>query len=151
MEAEKYIKNLEKEANESQQKLDEFRKLQKLYPDLEVRYNRWKTPFYCSKLVNKTANKFYTGMTCGCCSDAGKLFYMYEEVDGIKVYTNPYSIEIGEGRGYSYRDYIYPDNEEKLEKYGITSPEAIKSVKIHYDLYLDRLKDEDEEDDDYDY
>ena len=118
-----HIENLEKE-------LQLINKLKETFPDLVVKQNRWKRKYHCSKTANALVDKVHFGATCGCCSDAGILAYFYLKLDGVNVYADPYSIEVGE-KGWEY-DRENLCWKEELEKAGINNPEIKKSISNYF-------------------
>lgn len=95
----------------------------KLYPDLSEFQGRWES-YFQSKIVNLALFDFKIAYrrSCGCCADAVIYAMPYIEVNGIRVYTNPAQIAIGEGLSWGsgispYESWKYADicNEMKQE------------------------------------
>lgn len=100
----KWLDKEDKEATEKEEKLNKVKTLSTIFKNLKRNVNRWGTERFCTNEVNETADKYYTTFSCGCCSDAALLVRPYKEVAGIKVYTDPCDICIGE------KDYSYTNN-----------------------------------------
>lgn len=109
-------------------------------PDLEITYDRWKVKRYSSLEVNARATKYYTGYSCGCCSDSPLFLYPFIELDGIRVHTKPVRFYIGERCEYT-EDGIRYDTDclEEMKKQGLSSIliDEVKLLVTRPPLYLD--------------
>ena len=116
-------------------------KLINIYPDLRIYSNRWNKEYFCSKLVNKIVTDVEFVNACGCCADAPLYAKFYVEIDGIKIYTEPVEVCVGEG-SYGGSGYINTETwKDKLEELNIN-----KNVFDKVEKYLEDNKFEPYED-----
>ena len=111
----KEIEKLESQIN----RLNFVKKLIETYPDLHERTDRWNNKYYSSASINSQVDKVTFKHSCGCCADAPLLALFYKDVNGIKIYADPYSITIGESYASGYGDISYHNWKETLRKYNI--------------------------------
>lgn len=132
---EKHLENLSQQRSEADQTLDRITKLRSEFPDLRVQTDRWKTTRYKAKSANPRVTKVEFRRTCGCCHDPGILAMPYMETTMGRVYSDPFHMEIGEGRSY---DTVYEHTgwEAKYREHGI-SEEVIKQMRSYMDSELD--------------
>lgn len=138
------IENHMKKLLESKVKLDKTLKLQGVYPDLDVETDRWGTTRYKSKSVNSKCTEVDFRRTCGCCDDPGILAMPYIETEAGYVYSDPFRMEIGEGRTYSYVQE-WKGWEEKYRKIGIPE-ETIAKIRCYLDAEIKTYKEDDDDD-----
>jgi len=142
----KHLETLSSQRSEAGQTLDRITRLRSEFPDLRVQTDRWKTTRYKAKSANSRVTDVEIRRTCGCCHDPGILAMPYMETTMGRVYSDPFHMEIGEGRSY---DTVYEHNEweERYRKHGI-SEEVIAQMRSYMDAALDRDDDDDDDDDD---
>lgn len=142
MKAEDKIKELQKVVDKNNDEINTLVKLTERFPDLEIHKNRWGEERYSAKSVNKVADKWYYGHSCGCCEDAALEIYFYIEIDGVKIHSNPDKFYIGEKSDYSDSGYrIEFDFEKKMIEAEINL-ELIQKVKIYYSGCEEKEEDE---------
>lgn|GEM_PF-2158348 len=99
---EEHLASLKAEATKRLTEHERLHRLRQEFPDLTFQRDRWGTIRYKSATVNSQCNKFEWRRTCGCCSDAGILAMPYVETTLGRIYSDPFYMEVGEGRTYSY-------------------------------------------------
>lgn len=115
---EKLDKEIEKFQNEIN-KLNFVKELTETYPDLHEKTDRWNNRYYSAASINEQVDKVDFKHACGCCSDSPLLALFYKNVGGIKIYADPYSIQIGESYSSGYGDISYHNWRETLRKFNI--------------------------------
>lgn len=116
------IEKLQKEVNS----LNKVKQLLNTYPDLTEHSDRWRNTYYSSTSVNKHVDQVDFKYACGCCSDAPLLAYFYKIEDGIKIYSNPYSICIGEQNASGFGAFENNNWKQTLRELNISSDMEIK-------------------------
>ncbi|WCF11697.1 hypothetical protein NDS46_30585 (plasmid) [Paenibacillus thiaminolyticus] len=94
-------------------------KVNEIFEDLAERRDRWGTIYYSTPEVNKQVNEVEFRHSCGCCSNASLLAYFYKIFHGVKIYSEPYSICIGEKYTLGWGDIANSQWKEELRKHGI--------------------------------
>lgn len=140
---------------ELKNKLNELKKVKKLFPDTEIHKDRWGHERYSSKSVISKVNMAHFYHSCGCCSDAVLYVGPYFKFEGIEIYieiyTNPENFVIGQKHAYGIGERADEDWEETLKEAGL--PEIIiKETKKYFkenppedcddDYYEDYYEDE---------
>lgn len=126
MQASEWISKQEKEAEVQLSNVDAMRKALEKFPDLEVFTDRWGKQRWGAKSANPHVTDYEYGHTCGCCSDTGILIRPYLECGGQRIYSNPSSFDIGEGR-YSDSRHFRFNYDEQFIKVGV-NPELVKNL-----------------------
>lgn len=75
---------------------DQLAKLLLRFPDLQKHTDKYKNVRYFSKRVNAVADCCEIVHTCSCCSDSALDCWPYKEIDGMKIYSDPPAIYIGD-------------------------------------------------------
>jgi hypothetical protein len=83
------MSSLKEKLEKEQNQIKRLQKLLEKFPDLEEQKDRWGNIYLCSATVNPIVDKVYTKRSCGCCSDAPYYSYLYTEIDGERIYSNP--------------------------------------------------------------
>jgi hypothetical protein len=139
---EKYEENLAKQYEQAGQELDRLKRLRSEFPDLRVETDRWKKTRFKAKSANNRVTDIEFARTCGCCPDPGILARPYLETTLGRVYSNPFHIEIGEGRVSSGFVTEHANWEERFRKHGI--PEAlIQRMRQYIDAEMELAREAD--------
>lgn len=141
----KHLLMLQDKQIESGTELDRVLRLRSEFPDLRIETDRWKQTRYRAKSANHRVTDVEIRRTCGCCHDPGILAMPYMETANGRVYSDPFHIEIGEGRAYD-RVYEHNDWEDRYRKHGISEP-VIGQMRDYMDGQLERTVALDEDDD----
>lgn len=131
---------------DTQNKIKELQKaleLTDVFPDIKVYKNRWNTEHYSSKSVNAKVTNIEFKHSCGCCSDAPLYAKCYLLYNGIKVYTEPVEICIGQGNAYGNGEIVDYNWKSTFEKYNIN-----KSVNSIVEKFIEENLPENDEDED---
>jgi hypothetical protein len=137
------IKQLQAEA-------DKLSKIKELFTDLEEHRDRWSKTYLVAKSANSKVDKFDTKHSCGCCNDSPYYAMFYLEVEGTKVYADPFQICIGEKSMSYYGENWDSDWKERILKHGI--PEAAAELirplyekdekrRLAYENYQEEIED----------
>jgi hypothetical protein len=139
---EKYVADLYAKRDQAGADLDRISRLRSEFPDLRVETDRWKKTRFKAKSANSRVTAVEIRRTCGCCHDPGILAMPYMETTLGRVYSDPFHIEIGEGRSY---DTVYEHTgwEERYRKHGI-SEEVIAQARSYIDAELARNEDDED-------
>lgn len=139
------LESLQKEADEKQQALNNLRKLQERFPDLQRDVDRWKKVRYFARSVNAQVERFEIGHNCGCCPDSPLEIRPYIETELGRVYSGPPCFKVGE-KHWMGGDKPYPNWQQNFRDAGI--PEAlIGAVAHHFRVCADERKQMAEESD----
>jgi hypothetical protein len=138
---EKHMADLAIKRIESGSELDRISRLRSEFPDLRVNVDRWKHTRYMAKSANSRVTDVEIRRTCGCCHDPGILAMPYMETTLGRVYSDPFHIEIGEGRSYD-PVHEHDDWESRYRKYDIPE-EVIGQMRVYMDAELARSEDDD--------
>ena len=138
---EKHLKDLSTQRCEASETLDRITRLRSEFPDLRVQTDRWKTTRYKAASANSRVTKVEFRRTCGCCQDPGILAMPYLETTMGRVYSDPFNMEIGEGRTYTYV-MEHEGWEDKYRKHGIPE-ELIQQMRRYMDAELAAYNDDD--------
>ena len=141
---EKHIASLKEEAAKKSTEHDHVLRLRQEFPDLIYHRDRWDNVRYKSASVNSQCDKFEWRRTCGCCSDPGILAMPYIETALGKVYSDPFYMEVGEGRSYGHV-WEHHGWQDRYRKVGIPE-DLIGRIKNLLDSEIARSQ-EDEDDD----
>jgi len=141
-----HIASLKEEATKKLGEHDRLLRLKREFPDLRHERDRWGTIRYKSASINSQCNDYEWRRTCGCCPDAGILAMPYVETALGRIYSDPFHMEVGEGRSY---DYVREHHgwQERYRKAGI-SEDLIQRIKDHLNSEIAQSREE--EDDEYD-
>lgn len=96
-----HIKRLESEATKARDELAKITRLREEFPDLETHVDRWKTVRYMATSANARVDEVEFRNSCGCCPDTPVLALPYLEFEGVRIYSNPCYLYVGE-RSYDY-------------------------------------------------
>lgn len=125
------------EIQEHEKQIERLRKVQSLintYPDLKEYKDRWGRKYYTSSMINEKVDQVEIRHACGCCADSPLLAYFYKEIDGIKIYADPYSICIGNQNEFGYGDVPNPNWKKILRRHRI--PEEMDGkVQAYFDAH----------------
>lgn len=141
------LKELDDLVQSSQNELKQIRLLLEIFPDLEIKTDRWKNRRFSASTANSKVEDFYTAHSCGCCSDSPLFAYPYLEINGARVHSEPERFYIGERCSYTASGELYDsDCIEKLEECQIAKPiiDRIEKLVSQEPEYV-----EDDDDDDY--
>jgi len=129
------------------QKLNEEKvsKLLEKFPDIEERKDRWGKVRLVSKEIASITTDVDIYHSCGCCSDSVLYASPYTNIDGIKLFTNPCQLIIGNRFEFGCGD-IRDDNWEKTLRDVGVSEVVIDKVGRYLDANqpISRYSDEDE-------
>lgn len=122
---------LENTINEAKVEVEQIEILTLLFPDLVIETNRWGSKKFTSKLAANLVTEFETAFSCSCCDDSPLFAYPYADFEGIRVYSNPSSIYIGERCEYAQGGRRYDtDCLEELKKKGFRKELIAKIDKL---------------------
>jgi hypothetical protein len=140
------METLFEKLNKQKEDIENQIKLFELYPDLSKYNGRWDS-YYQSTLVNQLRNNFDIEYrtSCGCCADAVIYAMPYVEHKGVKVYTNPAQITIGEKNEYGSGIIEYENWVIKAKEQYKLSDEIIKSISMYLDENLPVNYDDEED------
>ena len=113
---------LDQQINELEKEIEYLKKVKQLlakFPDLKERTDRWGNKYYSSSQINEQVDNVYFKHSCGCCPDAPLLAFFYKEIDGVKIYADPYSICVGEQNPNGFGDFPNKNWRETLAEYRI--------------------------------
>lgn len=117
----KYLDSVRDEADQLILRLAQLKNAAEKYPDLTRHVDRWKKEYFCSARVNGVAERYLSYHGCGCCADSPLMVSPFvEEACGLKVFSNPYYVTIGQKSTTAYGDELYVDWRERLRNIGCT-------------------------------
>lgn len=139
----KHIASLKEEASKKLTEHDQLLRLKQEFPDLRYERDRWGTIRYKSASVNSQCDDYEWRRTCGCCSDAGILAMPYVETTLGRVYSDPFHMEVGEGRSY---DWVREHHgwQERYRKASI-SEDLIGRIKERLDREIEEAREDDDD------
>lgn len=76
-----------------------------IYPKLHEEATRW-SKYLATPEINSECDDAVFTHSCGCCDDAVLYVMPYKEVNGIKIFSSPTQIVIGERCGSGDREYM---------------------------------------------
>jgi hypothetical protein len=124
--------NIKEKYTEQINKSESILKLLELYPDLKEVSDRWSNKYLSCKEINKDCDKVNFCHSCGCCPDAVLYAMPYKEVSGLKIYSDPFQIGIGEKNGYGIGEVQWDSWKDKIIKEGF-SKEIIDRIQKYFD------------------
>jgi hypothetical protein len=139
-----HLKQLQKQATEAAAELAKIERLKAEFPDLDTHTDRWKNVRYMAVSANPRVHEVEFRRSCGCCSDSPLVAMPYLEFEGLRIYSNPHYVFVGQ---HDYNGHVLADVgwRKQYEKAGI-SYHAIDKIKAHLEALAPR--DEPYEDDD---
>lgn len=87
------------------------------FPDIHIHTNRWKQERLSSTKAIITAEEVEIRHNCGCCPDSPIELWPYCTYEGLRIYSDPCGITIGEANPFG-GETPYADWQEKLRKLG---------------------------------
>ena len=91
----------------------EYPELVRQFGDIWKDTNRWNVKRYSSKSVNSIVDKVECRHNCGCCPDSPIEVWPYTEFNGVKIYSDPPSFNVGEANCHD-GETPYDNWQEKL-------------------------------------
>jgi len=138
---------LKQQAMNLEKKIGAIGEIEQVFPDLAEMPDRWGTCYMTSQSANSRVNKVEFRVSCGCCNDAPVFAQPYLEINGYKVHSSPFEIEIGCQSPYGLGIIETPGWKENLKKHGILSQEVINVVEAYLADNTFEPYDDDDDDD----
>ena len=140
-----YIAKLEHQVFENRKTISLLKRVKNKYPKLKViwpgRYSEcFNSPCFNSPEINPIANKINIYYSHRCSQDTSLMLNCFIEINGLKIYSDPFEITIGDTR-HNDPGYIFYKNWEDIvrkENFPDNIIEQIKEfIKAHSQLDLD--------------
>ncbi len=134
--------DLLKEIEQKQAELKRLEDLVKKYPDIRKDTDRWQRVRFASKSVNHLVTDVEISHGCGCCDDSPLYARPFVEINGERLYSDPFLFYVGDknyGNG-EREDYGW---EKRLIEQNINQM-VIDKIRS----YLDACKPEEDEETD---
>lgn len=147
MSIKQHIEKLQKTQLSAANELTAVERLRIEFPDLETHEDRWATVRYMAKSANARVDNVDFRYNCGCCADSPLQAMPYLEFNGLRVYSNPFYLFVGEK---TYDGYVQENHkwEKPFEDAGVPAS-VIDKIRQHL-ASLARDEDDDGADEDDD-
>lgn len=143
-----YAMKLGEKLDQLKSKERAYEKILEVYPDVELKVDRWNREYLCSPSVNTEAKEVLMKFNCGCCADSPLQAMPYVKVEGQTIWSEPQYFFVGDPFNY---DGVLPKKgwKERMRAKNI-SEEVISKVEASLRARFPRF-DPDDEDDAEDY